>query len=642
MVAKKKAPKLKSKRRVSAEKAKELLARILLWKRIKWPAIVAIAIIVTFFLLFASYSIIYAKTSYRNIYIGDTSLGGKKKDEIAAILKEKSNEFLKSDIILKYQPSEGESKTYTLKSSDAGIVYGLDKTTDEVYAVGRSGKVLRSFYQQLKTMFVPYKVDAAYMVNDEALTKKIADIASEVDLPEKDFSLKYSGNGVFELSTEKQEGKRIDQQKLIDNVKFLISNVKNSEIVFKSERFVPQITEENAQKTLSDANRILAAGELNLTFAEKNFTLDTDTIAGLLGSRPKKSGLEIYLLGERVSKQVDAIASVIDRPAGDAVLSIVNGAVVVSGESQDGRQLDRAQTKIDIENAILARISPESSAVGPKQISLKVTIAKPEIDSAKIQTYGLKELVGSGTTSFAKSPSNRIHNINVGVKTISGALVKPGETFSTLKRLGKVDASTGYLPELVIKENKTVPEYGGGLCQVSTTLFRAALNTGVKITKRQNHKYRVSYYEPPVGMDATIYDPAPDFQFINNFGSYIFIQGRVSGTKITFEFYGTKDGRSIEIGTPEMFDQVDPGPPIAIPDASLAPGERKLLEKAHQGASAKFHYKIARAGQVLQEIDFLSKYVPWPEKWLVGLAAPVDPNAGTTPVDPNATPQPSG
>jgi vancomycin resistance protein YoaR len=196
--------------------------------------------------------------------------------------------------------------------------------------------------------------------------------------------------------------------------------------------------------------------------------------------------------------------------------------------------------------------------------------------------------------------------------------------------LGKIDASSGYLEELVIKDNRTTPEFGGGLCQVSSTLFRAALNAGLNIVERQNHKYRVSYYEPPVGMDATIYDPAPDFKFQNNFGSFIYIQSKIAGTKITFEIYGTKDSRVVEISAPVLGDIVDPGAPVYVETDTLAPGEKKQIEKAHQGATARFDYKVSKDGQVIQQTTFVSKYVPWPERWLVGKGTPPTPTSSCT------------
>jgi vancomycin resistance protein YoaR len=248
-----------------------------------------------------------------------------------------------------------------------------------------------------------------------------------------------------------------------------------------------------------------------------------------------------------------------------------------------------------------------------------VEIKKPEVDSGDINNYGVTELIGSATTSFKGSPANRVHNITVGTNLINGVMLKPNEVFSTLGHLGVIDASGGYLEELVIRENSTVAEFGGGLCQVSSTLFRAALNAGTKITERQNHKYRVGYFEPPYGMDATIYDPAPDFKFLNNYKKHILIQSKIEGTNLTFEFYGTKDGRKIEVGAPTIYDFVNPGEPIIAETDTLAAGVKKQIEKAHQGATTSFLYKITSStGEILQEKNFVSKYVPWPEKWLVG------------------------
>jgi len=110
------------------------------------------------------------------------------------------------------------------------------------------------------------------------------------------------------------------------------------------------------------------------------------------------------------------------------------------------------------------------------------------------------------------------------------------------------------LPELVIKENKTIPEYGGGLCQIATTNFRAALNSALPITERQSHSYAVQYYDPQ-GTDAAIYIPHPDLKFHNNTKNYILIQTSIYNNILTFEFYGTKDGRSVHFEGPEYWDQ---------------------------------------------------------------------------------------
>ena len=157
-------------------------------------------------------------------------------------------------------------------------------------------------------------------------------------------------------------------------------------------------------------------------------------------------------------------------------------------------------------------------------------------------------------------------------------LIKPGEEFSFIKTLGPVDESTGYLPELVIKTDKTVPEFGGGMCQVSTTAFRAALNSGLKVTARTNHAYPVVYYNPQ-GLDATVYIPNPDLRFINDTPNYILIQTKIVGTQLFFDFYGTSDGRQTKIIGPQVLEKNDDGSMKTVAYQEVSDANGNLIRK---------------------------------------------------------------
>ena len=609
-------------------------------KGLKLGLIVAASLLALFLITFAIYSVSYGKKVYAKVYIGELNLGGKNKAEVSNSLTAESDKYLKDNIILKHTPEAGDAKSYTLAPSEIGLVYDVVKSADAVMRVGRNGQIGSELWQQLKSLFIKQKVEMVYSVNQEALDAKILSIANEVDTPEKDFSIKYDGSGKFVLTTERTTGKRISQENILASISKNISTLHIVEVSFKSEIFEPKVNQAKAEKALEKANAILSEGDLEIVTADKKTVWTVDTLASVLKSETKKDDLLIIIDNEKLKQQIATIATGLDAVSKNAVFKYDGSKVVAFQSSESGKKLDQDKALVDLSAKILGRAKPGSV----QSITLLVLTTKPEIDSAEIAKYGLNEIVATGTTSFAGSPANRIHNIQVGLNSINGTLLKPGEEFSTLKRLGTIDGSTGYLPELVIKNGKTIPEFGGGLCQVSTTLFRSALNAGMEITERNNHAYRVSYYEPPIGMDATIYDPAPDFKFINNYNSYILVQGRIEGTKITFEFYGTKDTRTTEIGVPVAFDYVAPPAPEETPTDTLPAGTRQQLAKAHQGASAKFHYKVTRDGVILQEKDFLSKYVAMAEKWLVGtapVAAPA-PASDPTPVanteDPAVTP----
>jgi vancomycin resistance protein YoaR len=199
---------------------------------------------------------------------------------------------------------------------------------------------------------------------------------------------------------------------------------------------------------------------------------------------------------EQLKAYIDKIKSDSRVPAENAKLAFSGGSVSAFSLSKDGFELDNQKSFEKIAKALT-----ENPSV--KNIDLETVILKPDVASTDLDKYGIKELIGEGVSNFRGSPKNRIHNVTVGASKFNGVLIKPGEEFSFIKTLGPVDASTGYLPELVIKTDKTVPEFGGGMCQVSTTMFRAALNSGLKITARTNHAYPVQYYAPQ-GLDATV------------------------------------------------------------------------------------------------------------------------------------------
>jgi vancomycin resistance protein YoaR len=601
-------------------------------------------ILILFFLFFGVYSVIYAKHIYAHQFIGKTDLGGKTKDEAKNILTEVAKLFLEKEIILNYEPKEGQNgKEYKFKPEELGLQYDVEKTASGVWDWGRKEKAGRSFLEQLQSIFSKKNHNFSYTINNEALDKKISDIALEQDQPEKDFAIKYE-NGKFVLSTERAEGWRISQLALKDKIGTKIAKAEVENINFGTETFKPQILQENAEKRLVEANAIISDGDLLLSFETQEFTADTDTIGSLIKYESAGDDLKLVFDKEREKLFIQNIAGSIDVEAKDAKLGISDGKVTIIEVATLGKTLDQTQTAVDIENALSSRIEGQTSKTDSKKINLKVEVRKPAVTNDSIGNLGINELIGTGTTNFVKSPTNRIFNINVGAKAINGSLVAPGETFSTIGKLGKIDANSGYLPELVIKNNTTVPDYGGGLCQVSTTLFRAALNAGLKITERQNHSYRVSYYEPPIGMDATIYDPSPDFKFVNNYSTHILIQSKIVGTKITFEIYGTKDGRVATTSTPTGYNYVEPPPRQDTETDTLPAGESKQIQKPHQGASASFNYHVERNGEVLQDKTFVSVYVALPEKWLIGKApapVPAEPAPAPAPVpDPAPVPTP--
>lgn len=198
-----------------------------------------------------------------------------------------------------------------------------------------------------------------------------------------------------------------------------------------------------------------------------------------------------------------------------------------------------------------------------KIVALPVFVSLPEVSLAHTNNLGIKELVATGESDFTGSPKNRIHNIKAGASRFNGVIIKPGKEFSFNKYLGDVDGEHGFLPELVIKRTGVVPEFGGGLCQVSSTAFRAAMNSGLPILERRSHSLAVRYYAPQ-GTDATIYPGLTDMRFKNDLTSHLLVRTRIEKTKLYFDFYGTKDSRLAEFDGPYQYDKKADGSMKAI------------------------------------------------------------------------------
>ncbi len=290
----------------------------------------------------------------------------------------------------------------------------------------------------------------------------------------------------------------------------------------------------------------------------------------------------------------------------------IDDKVQFEGHGADGRAIDREHFLALVNNAIANKKTEI-------EIPLDIVLPKLDIDE-KLQTLGVREIVSVGYTRFVGSPPNRIHNIDIGVARFNGLLIAPGETFSFNDNLGVVDASTGYKKELVIKPEGTIPEFGGGLCQVSSTMYRAALFAGLPIAERSPHTYAVTYYSQVLGhgLDATIYPPSKDLRFVNDTPGYILIHSYVDGPAAYFKFFGTNDGRKIEMDGPYISNRINPpSEPMLVPDSKLAPGEKKQVEKPHGGFDALWFRRIIKNETTTEEKIF-TRYKAVPAKYLIG------------------------
>ncbi len=304
----------------------------------------------------------------------------------------------------------------------------------------------------------------------------------------------------------------------------------------------------------------------------------------------------------------------------EARFTFENGKVAEFQTSSEGQELDIEELKTRISSKTLSLVKASRPQI--ITITIPVKILHPKTTTDKANNFGIKELVAQGSSQFVGSIPNRMYNIALAATRLNGILIKPGEIFSFNKALGDISVFTGYKQAYVIQNGRTVLGDGGGVCQVSTTFFRAVLNAGLPIVERNPHAYRVSYYEQDSGpgFDAAIYVPSVDFKFKNDTQHYLLIKTDVNPDtgNLTFELYGTKDNREVIISKPVITSITSSPEPLYIDDPTLTKNEVKQVDFAVPGANVYFTRMVKKDGIIVQDDTFSSRYRPWQAVYMRG------------------------
>jgi vancomycin resistance protein YoaR len=321
-----------------------------------------------------------------------------------------------------------------------------------------------------------------------------------------------------------------------------------------------------------------------------------------------------------VTDAVETVAYQVEIPVEDALFRFENGRVTAFRPSKEGRRVNTEETIRRFEQALLQVPDTFQTHV---PIDLAVESISPQVTTDQVNNLGIQELIGRGYSEFTGSIPGRVHNIVLAASKLHGVLIPPGATLSFNETVGDISAATGYQSAYIIKDGRTILGDGGGVCQVSTTLFRAALAAGLPVSERHAHSYRVRYYELAgykAGLDATVFAPSVDLKFTNDTPAYILIQAKYDTAKKTlaFELFGTRDGRVSQILNHQVWGISPPPPPLYQDDPTLPAGTTKQVDFPAWGAKATFRYYVVRNGETLQDKSFYSNFRPWQAVYLRG------------------------
>jgi vancomycin resistance protein YoaR len=556
-----------------------------------------------------------------HLWIGQVKIGGQTTEEAKEAVNTAVDRLLLDGLQLSI-----DGKTKKIPLSSVGNEAGEYVVFDVNGALGAAARVHHSKFALLRPFILLFSlthqstVKIPVQIDENKLEAVVLDVFSESLQPAINAGFVFTQNedGWQAAVTPSTKGLTVPTEEILSRCQEQLEFLDKRPLVLTRTEIVPTVLEANATKLLIAAEAVLTAAPYTLTFENKKWEVDTEILMAALQPSFDDKGEEVLdLSSEGLKPLLDKITAAIEKPAVNARLVMENERVTEFQGSSSGLTVDNEATI-----AALGQIIRTATEV--KTVEVVTIITEPTVKMESVNNLGLKEILGTGTSNYKGSPTNRIKNIRNGARLLNGLLIKPGEEFSLLSALRPFDTDNGYLPELVIKGDKIEPETGGGLCQIGTTTFRAAMNSGLPITARSNHSLVVSYYNDPVngnpGTDATIYDPVPDLKFINDTGNYLLFQAEMdeANTTLRFSFWGTSDGREGSYAPPTLIRWIPVGEEQKIETLDLEPGVEQC-QSAHVGADATFTYTITRPDGTKEETVYDSHYRPLPKICLIGV-----------------------
>ncbi len=502
--------------------------------------------------------------------------------------------------------------------ADLGVMIDIPFMTQYVLSVGRTGTLPKMAGAQIQAWFRGIQVPARIVFDERVAFFQLQSLAEQIDKPTLEASLGLNGLEVEVHSG--QIGRRLDINATLDAMAGMIARMQSGAIELVVEENPPLVLDASAQA--DTAQRILSQ-PLTLTAEGAGpWTITPTELAAMLhfvvANEGPVSSYQIQIESTLLTAILEGLAPGLARVPENArvifndttrELDLMTSAVI-------GRSLNIPDTIEAVQQGLLG---------GEHEVALVFDLHSPAVtDDTTAADLGITEAVSVVSTYFSGSGSARVHNIKTAAAAFHGMLIPPGGTVSMADILGDISLDTGYREALIIYNGRTVQGAGGGVCQVSTTLFRAAFFGGYQIDKRYPHAYRVRYYEtgtgsPGPGLDATVFVPRVDFQFTNDSEYWLLMETYVyNNNQLEWKFYSTSDGRVVQWSSSGPQNIIHPDPPAYRENPELAPGVTKQVEWEADGMDVVVNRTVRRAGEVLHQDTYSTRYLPWQAVFEVG------------------------
>lgn len=560
------------------------------------------------------YQLAYAGRIFPGVSVAGVDLSGLSPSEAALKLSQTLSYPNTGKLLFR----DGE-RVWVASPVELGMVFDPTASANAAYKHGRAGGLLAALSGQVSARGLGADVAPVVLFDQRVAYAYLQNIAVQIDQPVAEAVLRVDGTNV--VAEPGRIGRSLNLDATLIYLGSQLQSFRDGEVPLVIQETAPRLLDVTPQAELA---RVMLSQPFTMTLPNAGspgpWTFDVNVLANMLSFNMIDSGgvpqLQVGLDENALRNSLSDLKVMVDRNPKDARFLFNEGTGQIEAVSQSaiGRVMD-VDASIAAINGALQR--------GEHSVNLAVAEQQPAVtDQATGAELGIVQLVASQTTYFYGSSEARIQNIVTAAAQYDGLLVAPGETFSMGSVLGDVSLENGYAEALIIYGGRTIKGVGGGVCQVSTTLFRTVFYAGYPVVERYSHAYRVSYYEMDrsgsvdkslAGLDATVYFPLVDFKFKNDTPYWMLFETdvNVAARTITWKIYSTSDGRSVTWETTGPQNVVSAPETVFEENPELKTNELKQVDYAAEGADVTVTRTVWRNGAIYFTDQFRTHYEPW-------------------------------
>ncbi len=573
----------------------------------------------------------YANYIYPNIRVQGVNLSLHTPEMARGTLERHYARFTRNPVTLIYA-----EQTWQPTAANLGLHLHYDQAVQQAALIGRGGTRADNLRTAAAVWRHGYTLPLHMEVDQAAIQHYVLALAPQIEQPPRNADLQLIGATL--IITPEQVGVQLLVDETVQEITAALHSLKPQPVAIRTRTIYPVVRDAQIAEVAAQVQALFAAPIIATVPSDETYLCPPVRACtwqwtpsyfarwvGLLRTVSASGTPAFKLVVDRraIERDLQPIAQAIYRPGELPRANWNNGELVVFREGTLSRGLDLVQAGYAIE-AALRDGGATAQAGAPRVVYLPTTHLPPPIVQANIAKLGITELLGVGVSSFRASAPYRITNIRAGARRMHGLLIPPGTVFSFNSAVGAVDGRNGFVQGLAIIQNRTQTEWGGGLCQVSTTVFRAAFWAGMPIVERHEHNFRIPWYEElgePPGMDAAIYTGWDDLRFVNDTDGYMLIQAWVDleRERLSVALYGQPQAkRQVRMGHEVIATVSAKAAPVYIDDPTMPAGVVRQTDWAQPGMTINVYRTVTQAGQVLLQDTFRTEFEPWSDVYLRG------------------------